>query len=53
MLSRFVGGLKPYLGREVRLDKPETLLDALDIAKEYEAHSEDIHLEKSISSRIP
>ncbi|XVF63247.1 hypothetical protein PTKIN_Ptkin09bG0072400 [Pterospermum kingtungense] len=34
-------GLKSCLSREVRLAKPNTLLDAFDLAKEYEARSED------------
>lgn len=41
LLSCFIGGLKSYLGREVRLARPDTLLEAIDLAKEFEARADE------------
>lgn len=41
LLSCFVSGLTPILGREVRLAKLENLLEAFDLAKEIEGMREE------------
>lgn len=47
LLSCFIGGLKSSLSIEVRLAKPETILEATDLAKEYEARTNDIQHERN------
>lgn len=42
LLSCFILGVKPTLGRAVCLAKPTNLLEAFDLAKEFEARGEEV-----------
>lgn len=51
LISCFISGFKPQLSGEVRLAKPESLLEAFNLAKEYTSRTEDTRLDRIVSAR--
>nr|GMC64213.1 Transposon Ty3-G Gag-Pol polyprotein [Ipomoea batatas] len=53
LLSMFIAGLKPLIRREVQMARPTTLMEAFDLAREYEAKLEEIQAELQPVARSP